>query len=294
MGNLKRKIIEINKNLCNGCGNCIPNCPEGAIQVIDGKARLVSDRFCDGLGACLGECPQKAITTIEREAEPYNEAIVMENIVKQGENTIRAHLDHLKNHNEQNLLEQAMEFLKTRDLQIPENFQNLSFAHSNLTLVSDSESPIGFKGCPGALSKLFLPNEGEDSKIVSTSSNSKLANWPIQLSLAPIQARYYQEAVLLIAADCTVAVTPDFHQTFLNGRTLLMGCPKFDDKSAYLEKLSSIFELNSIRQIHILMMEVPCCSGLEQLVKNALIQAKKINSIPITLNILNSQGNIIQ
>jgi len=116
----KRKIININEDLCNGCGNCVPNCPEGAIQMIDGKARLISDIFCDGLGACIGECPVGAITMVEREAEEYNEKKAMENIIKQGENTIKAHLQHLLDHNELEYYKEAIEFLKEKNIKIPE------------------------------------------------------------------------------------------------------------------------------------------------------------------------------
>jgi ferredoxin len=148
----KRKIISINEELCNGCGNCVPNCPEGAIQIIDGKARLISDIFCDGLGACLGECPVGAITVVEREAEEYNEKKVMENIIKQGENTIKAHLQHLLDHNEMGYYNEAIEALKEKNIKIPELKKENSFC-----------------GCPGARTIDFSnekqnSNENEDGK----------------------------------------------------------------------------------------------------------------------------------
>jgi len=135
-----RKIIEINEDICNGCGQCIPNCPEGALQLIDGKARLVSDLFCDGLGACMGECPLGAITVIEREAMSYDETKVMVNIVKQGSNVIAAHLKHLKDHNETALYIEALEYLKNNGIDIPGDYKE----------TGGDRLPCGCPGCwPG-------------------------------------------------------------------------------------------------------------------------------------------------
>ena len=134
---MKRQIIEIDEKKCTGCGLCIPGCPEGALQIIDGKARLISDLFCDGLGACLGECPEGAITTVEREAEPYSEELVMENIIKAGSNTIKAHLKHLKDHGETEYFEQAVAILLKKGLPIPK--------------VEEDACPSG--GCPGTASQ---------------------------------------------------------------------------------------------------------------------------------------------
>jgi len=149
----KRKIIKIDEDKCNGCGLCIPNCPEGAIQIIDKKARLISDLFCDGLGACIGHCPQQAITIEEREAEEYDERKVMENIVKQGRNVIKAHLEHLKGHNQNEYLKQATDFLKERNIQV----------HFNEVKVHSAQAH-GFSGCPGSKMMDFRKKEEASGK----------------------------------------------------------------------------------------------------------------------------------
>jgi ferredoxin len=263
---LKRKIITIDENKCNGCGLCLPNCPEGAIQIIDQKARLISDLFCDGLGACLGYCPQGAISIEEREAHPYDEAKVMANIVKQGPNVIRAHLKHLKDHNENTYLKQAEDFLTGHKIKI--------------TL----EEPCGHGhlsgGCPGSRSvDLRKP-----SALKPTGSpghqESELGQWPVQLRLLPVEAPYFENADLLIAADCVPFAYADFHQDLLKGKILIVGCPKLDDLSLYQEKLNQIFKNNNIKSITYAHMEVPCCFGLLPVIKEAIGSAGK--EIPFT------------
>jgi len=213
---VKRKIIKINEEKCNGCGLCIPNCPEGALQIIDNKARLISDLFCDGLGACIGHCPENAITTEEREAEPYDEKKVMENIVKHGENTIKAHLLHLKEHNETKYLKEAIEFLKEKKNEIP--MEDDKMEHAN------------FGGCPGAALR-------EVNKDTNASDNSKQASalrqWPVQLNLLPPQAQFFENSHLLVSADCVPFANANFHSKLLNGKSLVIGCPKLDDIEAY-------------------------------------------------------------
>ncbi|NLE01593.1 MAG: 4Fe-4S binding protein, partial [Fibrobacter sp.] len=165
-----RKIIEIDEEKCTGCSLCIPNCPEGAIQIIDGKARLVSDLMCDGLGACLGHCPEGAITVIEREAEEYDETKVMANIVKQGKNTIAAHLKHLKDHGEELYYKQAVDFLNANNIEVPQ-------------LTSATNENIHFGGCPGSRSMTFQKVEKEDSETATGTRHSELKHWPIQMHL---------------------------------------------------------------------------------------------------------------
>lgn len=258
---MKRKIIEIDEAKCNGCGNCIPGCPEGALQVIDGKARLISDLFCDGLGACLGECPVGAMNVIEREAEPYNEYKAMENITKGGPAVIKAHLKHLKEHGETKLLEQAADYLKTNGLAIPDYEEKTAC------------------NCPGTMNKKIVREETEYNA-QSLKLKPELNNWPIQLGLMSADSPYLENAELVIAADCAPFSYPNFHQRFLKGKVLMILCPKLDRTiDAYIEKLTHIFKTKNIKSITIVHMEVPCCSGIELIVKKALENANKVFAI---------------
>lgn len=266
-----RKIIKIDENKCNGCKKCIPNCPEGAIQIIDGKARLISDLFCDGLGACLGFCPQGAITIEERQAQAYDERKVMANIVKQGKNVIKAHLEHLKIHQQEGFLRQALEYLKEQKIEIPQ------------------QEPCG---CPGARMMDFRkkePGEGVVKKVVS--GESELRQWPVQIMLVPVLAPYLNDADLLIAADCVPFAYADFHQDLLKDKILLVGCPKLDDLEIYQEKFSQILKGNQIRSIVYAHMEVPCCFGLVEIIKKAISQSGK--DVPFKEAIISIQGERI-
>jgi Fe-S-cluster-containing hydrogenase component 2 len=208
----KREIIEIDDEKCNGCGECIPNCAEGALQIVDGKVQIVSDALCDGLGACLGHCPQGALRIIQREAAPFDEEAV------------EAHLAQLK-----------QEAASCADCQ-PEARRQ----------------------------------------------------WPIALRLVPIAAPFFQNADLLIAADCVPFAYRNFHDEFLKGKTLVFGCPKFDNAQGYQTKLTEIFRQNSIQSITLLLMEVPCCSGLGNIVKTALANSGK--DIPLKKTIITVDG----
>ena len=261
----KRKIIKIDEQKCNGCGLCIPNCPEGALQIIDGKVRLISDLFCDGLSACIGHCPEGAITIEEREGQEYNERKVMENIVKQGENVINAHLKHLKEHDQHQYLMQAIDYLKDKGIQIDQD-----------TLKSQK----GRSGCPGL--KVMDFREGKTSakeKKIVTGIESQLRQWPIQIMLVPTGAPYLKGADLLIAADCVPFAYADFHQDLLRGKVLLIGCPKLDDAKFYQEKITQILQDNNINSITCVHMEVPCCFGLVNVVKSAISTSGK--NIPL-------------
>jgi ferredoxin len=250
---MKRKIIKINEEKCNGCGACIPDCPEGALQVIDGKARLVSDLFCDGLGACIKACPQDAMTVEEREAEAYDEYKVMENIVKAGENTIKAHLKHLQDHGEDKLFSQAIDYLKKNNIEVPE--------------LEIKPLPCG---CPGTMQK-DLRQEKKPASVQNVNLQSELNNWPIQLKLLNPHAPYLKGADLVIAADCTAFAYANFHQKFLKNKVLIMLCPKLDtDLDSYVEKLSVIFQTQEISSITLVHMEVPCCGGVEMIIKEAM------------------------
>ena len=236
-----RKVVKIDEEKCNGCALCVPSCAEGAIQVIDGKARLVSDMYCDGLGACLGECPQGAITVEEREADAFDEEAARRYVAQQ---------------------------------------RPVSVSHQG-----SAPMPPHLHACPGSAVQTFQPAHVAGPAAAgagkAAASPSALRNWPVQLVLAPVRAPYFDGANLLIAADCTPFAFADFHERFLAGRTLLMGCPKLDDTDLYRRKLAQIFAQNDIRSIEVAYMEVPCCFGLVQLVRLALQDSGK----DITLNL---------
>jgi ferredoxin len=254
---IKRKIIKIDDKKCNGCSACLPNCPEGAIQIIDGKARLVSDLFCDGLGACIGYCPQGAISIEEREASGYDEMKVMENIVTQGSNVIKAHLKHLKSHGQQQYLEEALDFLKARKIDI--------FFENN--------SPCG---CPSLKVMDFRDKDSAAQPVTAAASQEpQLKNWPVQIRLLPVAASYLDNADLLIAADCVPFAYADFHQKLLQGKILLVGCPKLDDVSMYSDKLKQIFKLRDIKSVTYVKMEVPCCAGFIPIIESAIADSGK-------------------
>ena len=265
----KRKIIEIDESKCNGCGVCIPNCPEGAMRVIDGKARLISDLFCDGLGACIGRCPEGAISVIEREAEEYSENKVMENIVKQGDNVVKAHLQHLKDHGENKYLQQAMEFLKQRNIRPPEVGEHV------------------YHSCPGSR-MMDLRNEPASAgkNELTAKQGSELRQWPVQIMLVPPQAPYLNNADLLIAADCVGFAYASFHEDLLKEKILLVGCPKLDDTRIYQEKFTQIFKHNNINSVAYAHMEVPCCYGLVSIIKQAIAgSGKDVSFKEITISI---------
>ncbi len=267
----KRKIIKIDEEKCTGCGLCIPNCPEGALQVIDGKARLISDLFCDGLGACVGTCPEGALTIEEREAEPYDERRVMANIVKAGANTIAAHLRHLKEHGAERYYQEAVAYLREHRIPIPkENFTSLPC------------------GCPGTAVQSMT--SAVDAEEIRDTRPSRLSNWPVQLMLVPVNAPYFNNGQLVIAADCVGFAQPDFHECFLKGKVLLVCCPKLDDAQFYVEKLTRILQENKIIALTVLHMEVPCCFGLMAIVREALKLSGK--NIPLTEFTIRIDGRI--
>ena len=272
----KRKIITIDKKKCNGCGECIPNCPEGAIQVIDGKARLISDIFCDGLGACLGHCPQGAITIEERPAEPYDEKKVMNNVVQEGKSTIYAHLQHLKEHGETTYLQQALEYLK-------ENNINIDFGRETKP---DTFHPAG---CPGAQTIDFTQGSQNQTQTIQK-QQSQLQQWPVQLHLISPEASYFKNSDVLLAADCTAYANGDFHQTYLQGKRLAIACPKLDhNQDIYLQKLIKLIDEAHINTLTVVTMEVPCCHGLLGMATKAVQHASR--NIPLKHIIIDIRGN---
>lgn len=231
IGVVKRKIVEIDEEKCNGCGVCIPNCAEGALKIIDGKARLVSDIYCDGLGACLGHCPQDAIKIIEREAPEFDEEAV----------------------------------------------------HQYLKQQEEEEQP--------AVSCSFVSQLIPEEKIEpAPEQGSTLRQWPVQLNLVPVKAPFWENADVLLLADCVAVAQPELHSKLLAGRSVMMGCPKFDDVQHYLEKLTEILKKNNVRSLTVATMEVPCCSGLKRVAELALEASGKM--IPSQSLVVGVKGEI--
>ncbi len=281
---MKRNIIKIDEEKCNGCGLCITGCHEGALQLIDGKARIVSDLFCDGLGACIGDCPEGAISIEEREAEPYDEIKVMERMVEKGEKTILAHLKHLKDFNEMDYFKQGIDFLKEKNINI-----DLS------SLYEEKEKPsidIEYKStCPGTTAKSFQVKK--ENTAMAEQQVSMLTHWPIQLHLINPNASFLKNSDLLLAADCTAFSLGSFHSQLLKGKILAIACPKLDvDKKVYVEKIRIMIDEARINTITLAVMEVPCCSGLLQLVNIAKSQSSR--NIPVRMIMISIQGDIIQ
>jgi NAD-dependent dihydropyrimidine dehydrogenase PreA subunit len=261
---MKRTIINIDEEKCTGCGLCVPNCPEGAIQVIDGKARLVSDALCDGLGACIGECPEGAITVEEREAAAYDEAEAIARVSKAGSAVISAHLAHLQSHGQQQWYDEAVVWLRAHNIPVP--------------ATAAAKPPAG--GCPG----LQMVDRTRDTDAVPLQElreePSALRQWPIQLKLLNPAAPYFNNAELLVAADCVPFAYANFHSKLLQGKTVIMLCPKLDDgQKEYVDKLAAIFSAHDIRGITVAHMEVPCCSGVARLVEEA--QQRAGTQIPV-------------
>ncbi len=246
---ITRKIINIDEALCNGCEECIPSCPEQAIQMVDTpdgpKARLVKELYCDGLGACLGNCPTGALTIEEREADAYDDDATIERIKEMAPEMVATHQQHMAKH--------AAE------------------------MAQQAAAQQGFT-CPSARalhwdSKPETP--AQDEETVAAAQPSELKQWPVLLHLVPPQAPYFKNADVYIVADCVPVAYGNFHQEFLkgDGKAIAVGCPKFDDIHAYLEKMTQIIAIGKPKSITVVKMEVPCCSGLARVVEMAAQQA---------------------
>lgn len=290
---MKRQIIQIEEEKCNGCGQCVPNCHEGALRIIDGKARLISDLFCDGLGACIGHCPEGAINIIEREAEPYDERRVMEQIVPKGRNTILAHLEHLRDHDEKDLLKQAIRYLKEKNIDMgPVDHAT----HPNLVTVIREERSHGGHSCPGSQAMDFRIDQNRVEAAGSGifgETPSELRQWPVQLHLINPRAEYFNQTDVVLAADCAAFAMGNFHGRFLKGKTLAIACPKLDsNKDSYVQKLTTMIMESQIRSLTVVMMEVPCCSGLLQMALVARSAAGR--NIQVKRAIVSVKGEILE
>jgi len=279
----KRQIIRIDEELCNGCGNCIDGCHEGALQLIDGKARMVSELYCDGLGACIGECPVGAIIIEEREAEPYDEIAVMEQISTKGETTVLAHLKHLKDHGETEYVRQGVEYIHKNGLDIDLGKLEVELQDEKTEMVC---------GCPGSMARSFkAPAQGGGIAVSSQPLVSQLTQWPVQLHLLNPQAGYFRGADVVLAADCTAYSYADFHNRFIRNHTLAIACPKLDsNKEEYVEKITDMIDSAEINTLTVVIMEVPCCGGLVHLARMAIEQAQR--KIPIRVVTIGVQGEI--
>ncbi len=236
MKKVTRKVITIDEELCDGCGVCVPSCAEGAIQIVDGKARLVSEVYCDGLGACLGECPTGALTIEERPAEEFDMAAVEKYLAATGGDL----LAHAARHGHEATAAPAAE--------------------------PRAHKPHAFGGCPGARTMDLRAPAREEPVGAETAFagnlESELRQWPVKLYLVSPNAPYFQNAELLLAADCAPVAYAAFHPDFLKNKAVVIGCPKFDDLDAYQEKLTAILKANDVKKMTVLHMEVPCCFGL--------------------------------
>ncbi len=239
---VKRKIIEIDEERCDGCGQCVPACAEGAMEIVDGKAKVIADKYCDGLGACLGECPNDALHIVEREAEEFDE-------------------------------EAVEELLEKKAVEKP------------------SLEPI--RGCPSAGIQVFTPPEkGGSTAEDAGAAESALTHWPVQIRLVPPDAPFLKGADLLVVADCAPLAYPSFHSDFLQGRVVMMGCPKFDAVDEYVEKFTQIFKNAGLKSVTSVYMEVPCCSALPMIVKKAMKEAGR--EIPFEEVVVGRRGKVME
>jgi len=285
---MKRTIIKIDEELCNGCEACVSGCHEGALQMIDNKARMVSELYCDGLGACIGECPTGAITLEEREAEPYDEIATMQRMVPKGEKTILAHLRHLKDHSEFDLLKQGVMWLKQNNIPV-----DISSVH-NAPVHTEHGHSGG--GCPGSREMSFTPAAAPAFKMApveSTGSASQLRQWPVQFHLLNPEAGYFKGADVVLAADCVAYSYADFHNRFLTGKILAIACPKLDyNKESYIEKIKVMIQQSAINTLTVIIMEVPCCGGLLQLAAKAVADSGR--KIPLKLIVIGTRGDVLK
>jgi len=268
---MERQIIRIDEEKCDGCGLCAKGCPEGALQMIDGKARLVSEITCDGLGACIGECPRGAIAIETREAAPYDERSTLDNILPMGANTLKAHLKHLRDHGQAEYLAQATAYLKELGVAV-----SLPEHH----------------GCPGSAPRT-LERQAPERRAPESEAGpvSQLTQWPVQLHLISPQNPAFRGADLLVAADCTAFAMADFNQACLPGKKLVIACPKLDsNQEVYLAKLTALIDDAKVNTITVMIMEVPCCGGLLRTARMAAERAGR--KVPIKAVVVGVDGAV--
>ena len=247
-----RKIIEIDEELCDGCGNCVPSCAEGALEIIDGKAKVIADLYCDGLGACLGECPVGALKIVEREADEFDEEAV-----------------------EELLAQQKKEEPKVM--------------------------PMASGGCPSARLQSFGspaaapasdPCDCANQAAALDQSESALSHWPVQIMLVPPTAPFLKGADVLVLADCVPVAFPTVHRDFIQGKSVLLGCPKLDNAQQYVEKFTEMFTNIPLKSITCVRMEVPCCGGMTAVIAEALKRSGK--DIPFRETVIGVRGNLVK
>ena len=251
---MKRKIVSIDESRCNGCGLCVSACHEGAIQLIDGKAKLISDSYCDGLGDCLPACPVDAIKIVEREAADYDEAAVA------------ARMAAAKGH---------------------------AAPAAPAAAPAAAKPPLPC-GCPGQMAKSIARTptpQALPADAPAAAPVAQLGNWPVQIKLVNPRAPYLQNAALLIAADCTAFAYADIHRKFMRNKVTLIGCPKLDEGD-YAEKLTAILQANEIKSVTVLRMEVPCCAGIANAAMRALQASGKM--IPWQVVTISTDGAILE
>jgi ferredoxin len=265
---MQRKIVRIDEAKCDGCGLCVPSCAEGAIALVDGKARLSAEILCDGLGACLGECPRGAITVEERDAAPFDQEAVKSHLLSMGTQVTSRHGE------------------PGAAAPVP-----AARPRPRLSIVSDP-APAAGGGCPGSRPMVLTRAPGPSASNGPAAGVSRLGQWPVQLHLVPTQAPYFRGADLLIAADCVPFAYARFHDDLLAGKALVVGCPKLDDVGAYGEKLRELFATNDLRSITVARMEVPCCGGISMAARKSLEASGKAATVPLRDVIVSVDGTL--
>lgn len=268
MAKVKRQIITIDEEKCDGCGNCVPACVEGALQVIDGKARLVKESYCDGLGACLGDCPQDALHVVEMEVESYDEPAVLGYLAQTAPEMVQRHVEHLRAHGMTSVAQPAAQ----------------PVAQTAAQPAAVSAIPL----CPSVQMRAWEEPVVQAEPEQGARVRSELRQWPVQLHLIPPGAPFLRGATLTLIADCVPFANPNMHADLMVDTAIAVGCPKLDDGRAYIEKLTQILQNSDVRSLRVAYMEVPCCRGLVFIAQQALQASGK--DIPFETLLVNING----